>query len=361
MAMAQLETTPGIIPQEVWSFYDPNNSLALSNNPEGALLSWLDSKREQPITLPHIGRVATRQLIAMELAHIGVITPENAKQNADWLEQSTSAAEKGVEAATAYASDVSRLCRDAIKNIRREVRLTNASDIVLAGAILSANTHRGEKRISGHPYDTHPTAVALLLQTAARLHLRNSEREQIETFDGLLHDGFEHALDKKGGSFLATPRLLVSPLVIATALQDLGVSGEIAWNSARDNLALTKFVGPDGGMNWDRYIVRFDSRPTAIAKKIADLRHNRDLDPKIAPIEDPLGAQKVASLRNRYREAQLYLASANKRLPHIGWSTDEELFALSLNELDVNNLRDAERQSGWARIPGGQFIDLFIR
>lgn len=175
----------------------------------------------------------------------------------------------------------------------------------------------------------------------------------------MLHDGFEHAIDERGGSFLGTPRLLVSPLVIATILQDLGISGDIAWNSAQDNLALTKLVGPDGGMSWDRYIRRFDARPSAIPKKQATLRHNRDIDPKIAPVEDPQAAQKIASLRNRYRDTQHYLSSVNKRLPHVNWSIDQQLFNLALCNLDASDLRAAERQSEWAKIPDSQLIDAF--
>ena len=359
MATESLETTRGIIPQEVWSFYDPNGSLTPSDNPEGALLSWLDSKREQSLILPHIGRIATRRLVAMELTHIGAITSENALLHADWLDQPTGTIEQGVEAAALYAQDISHLCRQAITRVRRDTCLDQASDIVLAGAILSANTHLGEKRLSGRSYYSHPRAVGLLLQTAAQIHLNDLEQEQIETFDGLLHDGFEHAIDKRGGSFLATPRLLVSPLVIATVLQDLGVSGHVAWNAARDNLTLTKLVGPDGGIAWDTYIHRFDLQPTANPKKLAGLRHNRDIDPKIAPIEDPQAAQKIASLRNQYRDAQNYLSSVNKRLPHVQWSIGQELFALAINNLDVSNLRDAEKQSAWAHIPEDKLIDSF--
>ncbi len=371
MAAQSIETTIGMtrqdIPEAVWSFYDPNGTLASSKHPEDALLSWLDSKRQQPLDLPHIGTVATRQLVAMELAHIGVITPENTQQHVDWLDLRPDDIEQATEAAQAYAEQTARFCLSAVSRIRHQHGLgtRDGSDITLSGAVLSANAHRGQTRVVGNrPYYSHPRAVALLLRSAFDNHLADTSDPSlpIYEFKGLLHDGFEDEIPRDGSSFLSATNLLVSPLVIAETLKGIGIEDATAWRIPLGMLALVKTVGFNREkMAYPKYIERFQRYAEEIPVKLADLQHNYRIDSKSPDLIDPSKNHKLYMKREEYYQAQqalLQFYSNSDQVTGDDW-LQKQLFAANLLKLNHDDLENTMRQTKWSQIAPNELVEYF--
>lgn len=364
--MAQVETTPGIIPQEVWSFYDPNKYFASSGNPEDALLWWLDEKRQDTTVLQSIGASASRQLVAIEQAHVGTITLANAAEHT-WLGLKTPDIEQAVEIAQAYATTTAAFCLSAMLNVRKEYgesKLKDTHDITLAGAVLSANTHKGQTRVVGNrPYYSHPRDVALLLNASYTTHLLDSSDLSlpIYEFKGLLHDGFEDAIPREGGSFLAAANIITSPLVLSEVLRRVGVDQLTAQRTAIGMLALTKTVGFDGRMAYRPYIERFKEFAPEIPIKLADLQHNYRLDPKSPDLKDPEKNRKIYLDWQEYHDAQqelLYYYSNSDQITGDDW-LKKQLFATKITKLKKSDLQEVSRKARWSQIPASELVAAY--
>lgn len=367
MIVVESNTVNGFIPDQVRSFYDPNNFFASSEHSEDALLSWVDSKREEPLVLPHIGSVATRQLVAVELAHVGLIDLDNASTHSEWLGIPVGYVEQGIEAAQAYANDVAQFSLNAVAQLRHNrpsSALAATSDMTLAGAILSANAHRGQTRVvKKRPYYSHPRDVALLLNSSYRSHLSEDSDPSLPLYDfkSLLHDGFEDSFPKDGMSFLASPNVTVSPLVLGEVLQRLGVEQTSARQHALGMLALTKTVGIDGRMSYQTYIERFEQHANEIPIKLGDLQHNYRLDAKSLDLYDNEENRKLYLKKEEYNDAQRQLIiyySNSDQVTGPDW-LNKQLFAQKIITLNKTDLENATDRAAWARIPEHQLIDSF--
>lgn len=364
--MAQVETTPGIIPQEVWSFYDPNKYFASSGNPEDALLWWLDEKRQDTTVLQSIGASASRQLVAIEQAHVGTITLANAAEHT-WLGLKTPDIEQAVEIAQAYAATTAEFCLSAMLNIRQEYgtsKLKDTPDITLAGAILSANAHKGQTRVVGNrPYDSHTRAVALLLNASYQNHLSPHSDPSLPLYEfmGLVHDGFEDAIPREGGSFLTAANIITSPLVLNEVLRRVGVDRLTAHRTAIGVLALTKTVGFDGRMAYRSYIKRFQNFASVIPVKIADLQHNYKLDAKSPDLKDPEKNRKLYLKREEYHDAQrelLYYYSNSDQITGDDW-LKKQLFAAKITQLKERDLQKASDHARWSQISASELVAAY--
>lgn len=365
------QTRPDIarIPEQAWSFYDPNGVLASSEHPEDALLSWLDSKREAPIALPRIGAVATRQLVATELAHTCTIDSENLEAHSEWLGIPASQVEQGVEAAQAYAYDTARFCLDAITELRHrhQLPLRYTSDVTLAGAVLSANAHKDQWRMNGKPYYSHTKSVALLLNIAHKTHLADHSGSPLPLFDmeALLHDGLEDAFPRDGSSFLTSQNVITSPLVICETLRQLGMPADIAKARAIGILGLTKTVGPDGPMRYWSYIERFSAYPEQIPTKQADLQHNYRIDSKVPLLGNDAYVlrknQRLFLKKNQYYDAQQHLLAEYSKSDCItgGDWLAKQLFTAHILQLTARDLKQARAVTPWTRLSHNELIAAY--
>jgi len=355
------------LPDAVRAFYDPNDFFEQGHAGDNKLLEWVDKKREMPLVLPRIGSVATRQLVALELAHAGIVDESNIGAQG-WLDINTAETEEALEAAQATASDTADYCLAAITKIRRSRPssvLKSTSDVTLAGAVLAANAHKGQRRVVGdRPYYTHPRDVALLLHTSFQMHLSHSTDEQegwLHEFKGLMHDGFEDAFSKSGRSFLASPNIITSPLVVNETLRRLDVDSDTAHRIAIGILALTKTVGPDGRMIYDAYKNRFALHIEEIPDKLADLQHNFRLDAKLPDLYDTEKNRKLFIQQDDYDQSQQDLLRYYSNSDNVGGSDwlGHQLFASKIITLTKADLHAAQRRSAWANIPDFSLIEAY--
>ena len=301
-----MSTVP-VISESYKTFYDPNahfmGPLTLFGTQR--LTRNLLQKREKPVEvlssngpLPLTGS----DLVAAELAHTMLIAEGDFTQ-ANWLGLSENRLVEAVKTAEFGAQSVVRGVKSAVEVLLDEnaelARLSEERDplhLLAAGAVLAAVSHKGQKRKSGLDYVTHTIATAGIAGIAARKEgedFSDHERHVLRLLQyGLLnHDGFEDSMESKGAnrgrSFLASERIVPSPLVHYTLLQSLGVSPEESFAGARNVYMLSKPVGPErkGRMKYSKYVDRFFEFIDADVMKMCDVHDNLEIDPKrVQPI-----------------------------------------------------------------------------
>lgn len=362
-------TLDGDIPDQARSFYDPDHTFASSDPSGDTLLKWLDAKRASPVTVPYLGMVSTRQLVALELAHTGIINEANINEQS-WLGLDKPVIEQTMMAAQSTAQDIARRCLESIVRIRSnrpKPALAQTSDITLAGAVLAANAHKGQMRLNGKPYYSHPQGVALLLGRSYKIHLQPDSDPSLPLyeFEGLLHDGFEDSMPRNGLSFLSSPNVIVSPLVLHETLTQLGVEPAIARRQAVGMLALTKTIGPNGSMSYDSYIKRFEHYAQQIPTKLGDLQYNYKIDSKVPLIGNNEGIlsknRKIFIKKELYNDAQqdlLHIFSNSDQIVGDDW-LNKQLFAARLINFTHKDLEDARKTAGWSDIDPLELIDAY--
>lgn len=369
MTIQPLEVTYGNvtsdIPESVRSFYDPNQYFTSSEDPDRALLRWLDNTRlDMPVSQPYDPQ-KTRKLIAVEQAHIGMLTLDNAAEQ-HWLELKTPDIEQAVDTALAYAKSTAEFCLSAMLKLRDDhgASLKNTHDITLAGVVLSANTHKGQTRVVGNrPYYSHPRDVALLLHASYITHKPDPSGLSLPLYEftGLLHDGLEDTIPRKGGSFLAAENVITSPLVLSEVLGRLGVSLSTAQHTSRSILALTKTVGFDGRMAYEPYIERFQEFKDCIPTKLADLQHNYRIDSKSPELKNPEKNHKLYLKKQEYHLSQQKLLQYYSNSDHASdkYWLQRHLFAAKIITLTQNDLQSASITAGWSQIPPHTIVDAY--
>lgn len=324
--------TVPVIGETFQTFYDPNGYHTGLLKPFGKqrLLSYLDEKRAPGVTLslPDGERrlVQGRELLAVELAHSMLIAHGNFEQ-AEWLGLSDSRLIEATQIAEFGAKSVVRgvvMATDLLLQRNASLRArSNQRDpmhLLTANGVLSAVSHRGEKRLSGQDYFYHTVASAAIGGIAARksglvftpastLTLRRLQS------DLLGHDGWENSMDSKGPnrgrSFLASPRVVPSPLVHYRLRRALGLSVSDSFEDASTIFLITKTVGPErqGRMDYERYKRRMYGHPMAEVAKECDIHDNLRIDPKrVEPIDaDHAKTRKktlqLKSAQNNYRSS----------------------------------------------------------
>lgn len=323
-----MSTVP-VIGESFKSFYDPNGYYTGSLKPFGKqrLLNYLDEKRAPGVRLvtpygPTL--VSGRDLVAVELAHAMLIADDNFEQ-AEWLGLSDSRLSEAVQIADFGASAVVRGVRAATDLLHeRNSLIRELSDerdplhLLSINGMLSAVSHKCEIRLSGVDYFYHTVASAAIAGIAARKEGENftkaQERMLRRTQGNLLgHDGWENAFvskgESRGRSFLASPRVVPSPLVHYRLRMTSGLSVVESFEDASTIFLITKTVGPEkeGRMKYDRYGRRLHGHPMAEVCKMCDIRDNLDIDPKhVEPIDADHAATRKKILRlknsqNNYR------------------------------------------------------------
>lgn len=336
-------------------FYDPNASF---RGDDIGLLDWMDRRRAARVSVDTpsgVEPLGPREQIAVELGHCMLLTEDNLAQwtglelSDETLKDAVGVAEFGAKQAVASVLRAVDWLRDTHGEIRERADEVDTRGILLAGAISAAAAHRGQKRLNANPtqkpYYTHVADVASILSIA----WRNTESLDTQTDDlplrllqyrGLNHDGFEDSMSSskqdRGKSFLLAKNLLTSPLfherLLQARLADVDGCEELAQEVARDIFFMTKPVGRNGRMHYPPYIIQLTSRPWAAVGKLADIRHNRDIDPKeVTPEEQP----KVDKQQAQYKRAQERLLRSLRLR-----TTQPELYELGLaiQEVGRNNL-----------------------
>lgn len=296
-----LEKSP-VIGATFEEFYDPNSHLT------GSLVffgNWrlkhhLLRKRRTPVSVvapEGASEYSGRQLIALEMAHTMLISESDYNAAAP-LGLDADTLERAVDVANFGAQQIVKGVKAAVEVLLAEnpelARLTEARDphrLLTAGAVLAAVSHRGQKRRSGHDYIDHTIAAAGIAGIAARMEGEDfsaHERHVLRLLQyGLLnHDGFEDSMESRGKnrgrSFLASEKIVASPLVHYTLLKELGLSAAESFQEARNIYLLSKPVGPErkGRMKYEAYVGRLFNDTETNVMKMADIHHNLKIDPK---------------------------------------------------------------------------------
>ncbi len=328
MTRGSVESAPPavVLPESFHGFYDPNSYF---RGQDTALLGWLDDRRHDKPVAVQIqageSRLNTREQLAVELGHLCLLTHENA---AEWrglglseaeLHDAVAIAEFGVaQTVRGVGSAVGKLkeeqaVKDRIEQIRQEDGDEDV-DILLAGLVVSANAHKGQRRFNGAVFYTHPVAATKILSLAVRdtadwQHVFGVRWLRLLQYRAATHDSFEdrlpdsHKEEARGSSFLPGENMLASPLLHKRLLESYLSSEhkQEAAEVARDNYLLTKPSGPDGHITNKRYLKRLKNDCEAGLVKMADTTHNVNIDPKEKPITDKHGLKTWRSKRREYR------------------------------------------------------------
>jgi len=331
--------------QTFQGFYDPNGHF---NGPlrgsfsyferygRRRLMTYLDDRRATPVNLPApegTVPVIGRQLLAVELAHLMLITHDDYTQaehldlGQDDLEQAIGIANFGAEQIVrgVHAGVEVMLERDPVLRELSEMR--DPKFLLSSGAMLAAIAHDGQERLSGWPFFEHPKAAAGIAGIAARMRLWSEKPRDLTPYEEhtlrrlqysiLAHDILENEIissgDEKGTSFLIPRgRVVSTPLVHYLELQDRGLSYTECFSGARDNYLYTKPSAPEkeGRMDYGGYMVRMETYPETEAGKGVDVHHNWKTDPiRLQPIDRRHAEALEKELRQKSRERNYRMAS----------------------------------------------------
>lgn len=214
------------------------------------------------------------------------------------------------------------------------------SDVVLASRILSSAASQAIRRESGRDYYMHPHEVAQIIRVAARrFHGLNKVDLDRLLFAAYAHDAFEDTIPRKTGTFL-TAEILISPLVVSSVLGVLGDDQHRA--IANTHMLMSKPIGPNGKMTYDKYISRGLEDPRFDLIKLADTQHNDVIEPKI--VFDSLAAiRKLTTKVAEYRNARETILITASRMPDINLVLMAHAITAVTKE-DIRYLQDGGRQ-----------------
>lgn len=320
------------LPEAFHEFYDPKNQF---HGDRSDLLGWLyESRYDEQVTVcsPAGERQLTvREQLAVELGHLSLLRRDTTREctglglEEAGLLDAVATAEYGTERAVDHVQRTVRRLKQRPDVERRFDKLYSHEEIegaglLLAGMVVAAVAHRGQQRLNGEAFYTHPVSVATILGIAARglddckaklspLQLR------LLQYRALNHDSFEDRIAEKadnGTSFLSGENLLASPLLHQRLLERYVSKGD-AVLVANDVYLLTKLRGYGGTMENEAYMDRLHGHIAAELVKIADTTHNRYIDPKEKPITNPDKVQEWQRTRLKYeRNLQLLLRNIRR-------------------------------------------------
>ncbi len=352
---------------EFRKFYDPNGYTAVFGEiRDPMLLYWLDYNRRNDILLPTERGVmpfSGRRTLAVEQAHLLNIT-KNDFTKARGLGLSNSELSESVDVAVFGATQVVNClvrATDAMLDnnpeINRQVEAKDPMKILVRSMMLSAVTHRGQKRLSGNDYYGHPRDGAIMLGMAARMSRRVIGPEQsvylrrLQSLE-LFHDGIEKHLKKNGGSFLSSEGIVLTPLTHYILLEACGLSPAEAMDDATSLLGLTNTVGPDGKGAYDPYIHEIVGYPREKTVKKADVDNNLNIDPKrTKPLSELLSQEELERVLHVHFTEKKYAAV----LPMLTIGDDElvDPFLRDINQ-NIDKIKPSDldkfRKTGSSRI-----------
>lgn len=279
-----------LLPQEVVDFYDPN---AVFEGSQGRLVDVM-------LHRPPARGLEGWSLVLAELQSSGA-------SESTWLavaQQADMSEEKATQVNEWVVAQAETTTRQALGRVAglRHVMGGETHDVVLAAAVLSANSHRHDSdRLSGGPYYNHPKAVAKIIEIAWTHHLddRPGLDLQLKQSLGLLHDAWENMFSKSALSFMADERMLVTPFSYGHMLGKLGVSTAEAWQGTCDLRRVTKQPDVTGApQDYAIYIHGGGWQENAATAKIADIHHNSVIDRK--PLV--LNAEKSRKIHAKYNQ-----------------------------------------------------------
>lgn len=300
------------------ALYDPTNSLD-----DGSLLELLKSTRQEPVYVQGAGNLTGSPLLAAEGAHI-LMSPRAVSDflvdlNPAEVDTIFDGVERGAEevantvvqtVATIREQESSR----AQTNIVKFAELP--SNITLAGMVLAAGVHKGIRK-SGRAYYTHPQEVAAILQVAWN-KFKPSDQSKLDEllFLAYVHDTFEEAFTQNGTSFLATPTVLVSPLIVKKTFEAFG--SDTGLSAAHSLMLLTKPTTADGTpMPYMQYTERGNQDFNFIMTKLADTHHNLRIEPKSSFSIDTDELGRIASKKMLYSRTQSMLLRSGEETNNI--------------------------------------------
>lgn len=319
-----------VIGESFKSFYDPNGYHTGPLKPFGKqrLLGYLDEKRASGAMLATpdgSALIRGRDLVAVELAHSMLIADDNFEQ-AEWLGLSESRLIEAVQIADFGAAAVVKgvriatdLLMDRNPSLRARSEERDPWRLLTTNGVLSAVSHRGEKRLSGQDYFYHTIASAAIAGIAARKSGvkftmdRNLVQRRLQAnLEG--HDGWENSMESKGenrgASFLASPRVVPSPLVHYNLRRSLGLSVADSFEDASTIFMITKTVGPEkrGRMDYDKYRRRMHGHPMTEVSKMCDIHDNLKIDPKrVEPVDADHAEIRKKTLRLKSTQNNYHL------------------------------------------------------
>lgn len=331
------QKAPEVVPlgEAFHTYYDPNGYF------EGdsiALVGWLYEKRHGiPVVVeaPEGERVLTvREQLAFEMSCRMELTEQNA---ASWVGLGLTEDElKDVVGIAEYnARQTALLVKETVIQLRElpevheriqkleENGEAEGLDVLLAGAVVAALGHDGQKRMNGVEFVTHPVSVTTILTMAMRkvrgyVQKIGALRLHLAQYETLTHDVDEDSIpdgtDTVGTSFWNTRAFRTYPLLHKRVLEAVDVQSDLADETAHHIRALTKPAGHAvsvtvAGTNQEKIKTRMQNTAymTQIGRwtltklvKLADMHHNRNLDQKECPIQDELKSAIWQSNQNEY-------------------------------------------------------------
>lgn len=309
------------LPAAFHEYYDPNGYFG---GDETQVLGWLYERRHGQEVLAQTSQgergLTVKEQMAVELGHMTLLRTDNLAEwtglgmREDELQEALTIAEFGVQSTVRGVRIAVETVKQKTAIERRMLQLgarneAGGLDILIAGAIVAANAHKGQKRLNGADFYTHPVSAATLVSIATRSVRRWHKtvgvlQTRLRQYLALNHDATEDLLpagrETMGSSFLNSPNLLATPLLHKRLLESYGIDESTAGTVAEDSYILTKTIGIDGRMENELYMQRFVGRINAALVKLADITHNLKIDPKEKPIEDHAKLQKWHRKRQTY-------------------------------------------------------------
>ena len=330
------------LPEDVAGFYDPNATFHSQSHLIDALLR-----------RPAAYGLKKWDLVLAELQSVGTDS-HTLQEVAAQANMTESAVSRTDELVRLHADALAKEVLARIAKLNNPIRGGLDRDVVLASAIVSANSHRHDKpRLSGGPYYNHPKAVAKIISIAWHHHADTSNELdlQLKQSLGLLHDAWENMFAKKPRSFMHDEeRILITPFSYAHLLGRLGVSEATAHDAMVDLRRVTKQPDVVGtGQDYENYIYRSPWQENAATAKIADIHHNFELDRK-PTIFDQKKSGRNSAKRIQYREAPFHIRhslNTGKRdvslmLGYIGYIKNDDLTRMYDPVLDAFTNKELE-------------------
>ena len=329
-----------VLPEAAVQFYDPNSRF------EGNHAVLVDTMLRRPPARNLRGWDLV--MAELQLAGIETSTRHEVAEQADMTEAEAS---RISEVVVHESSEIVERALSRVAKLRHLIGGGEDHNIVVSSAILSATSHRHDRRISGGAYYNHPKVVAKIIEAAWRLHMSQFPEQdlQLKQSLGLLHDAWENMFQKKSVSFLGDERVLVTPFSYGQLLGRIGVSIADIGHAVAGLQRVTKQPDVTGvPQDYVGYIENRAWKEISAAAKLADIHHNFTLDRKPVQV-DAEKAKRLAAKHNLYRGAPLQIRSSVNTdnldvalfLGGIGYVTQQKLDDTP-SILDTLNRQDLE-------------------
>jgi hypothetical protein len=246
-------------------------------------------------------------------------------------------------------------------------KVTDAGDAVFDSPMEQATAEKLVEHATGNPVDPadvysvsyyeHDRIVSAALMASWDKHIRQPGLHRaLHEARGQLHDSWGARINKDQTSPLATDRLIVSPIVVRTLLEKLGVSEEYSLEAAQDHLALTRQSGRRGMEKYRRFNDRVARRAGAIPTRLAcaTARHNYL---KNTGMTDPSSEAALMTRAGKHATSDAQLREKFSKL--VGSDIDLHLFGLGIGSLSEEEIQASRDNSIMNLFSQPDLVDIF--